>query len=130
MASNSPRPLRSKIAQEIVGWRGNMKKGEAYIAILLSLIPSACDVSSDYSYAKTWYEEGFNPQIKALVYFFICLLHLVTLLTVTRWWIYKTLAGCSSCILWVKRLGNCHVSLPCSPGWSHHCLPPSYLVPS
>ena len=96
----------SHLWQEIVGWRGNMAKEESCITILLSLIPSACDVSSDYSYAKTWNEEGFNPQIKALVYFFICLLHLVTLLTVTRWWIYKTLASCSSCSLWVKRLGK------------------------
>ena len=82
-----------------------MKKKEACITILISLIPSACDVSSDYSYAKTLNEEGFNPQIKALVYFFICLPHLVTFLTVTRWWIYKTLA-CPSCSLWVKRLAK------------------------
>ena len=95
----------SHLWQEIVGWRGNLKKEEACITILLSLIPSACDVSSDYSYAKTWNEEGFNPQIKALVYFFICLPHLVTFLTVTRWCIYKTLA-CSSCSLWVKILAK------------------------
>ena len=79
-----------------------MKKKEACITILLSVIPSACDVSSDYSYAKTWNEEGFNPQIRALVYFFICFPHLVTFLTVTRWWLCKTIT-CSSSSLWVRR---------------------------
>ena len=75
------------------------------ITILLSLIPSACDVSSDYSYAKTWNEEGFNPQIRALVYFFICLPHLVTFLTLARWWTYKSLTYTSSS-LWVRRLAK------------------------
>ena len=95
----------SHLWKEILGWRANMKKRDACITILLSLLPSACDVSSDYSYAKTWNEEGFNPQIRALVYFFICLPHLVTFLTVARWWIYKSIT-CSGSSLWVRRLAK------------------------
>ena len=83
-----------------------MKKQDACITILLGVIPSACDVSSDYSYAKTWNEEGFNPQIRALVYFFICLPHLVTFLTLARWWTYKSLTCTRNSSLWVRRLAK------------------------
>ena len=96
----------SHLWREILDWRGNMKKQDACITILLGVIPSACDVSSDYSYAKTWNEEGFNPQIRALVYFFICLPHLVTFLTLARWWTYKSLTCTSNSSLWVRRLAK------------------------
>ena len=66
---------------EIVNWRANIQRRESRKAIFLGLLPSALDVSSDYSYARTWNEQGFNPQIRALVYFFICLPQVAILLT-------------------------------------------------
>ena len=66
---------------EIVNWNKNIKKQESRKAILLGLLPSVLDVTSDYSYARTWTEQGFGPQIRALVFFFICLPHVVTFLT-------------------------------------------------
>ena len=66
---------------EIVNWRKSFQKRDSLKAILLGLLPSALDVSSDYSYARTWDEQGFNPQIRALIYFFICLPQAAILLT-------------------------------------------------
>ena len=65
---------------EILNWRGNLHKQEARKMIILGLIPSALDVSTDYSYGRTWNDQGFNPQIRALVFAFISLPHAVTLL--------------------------------------------------
>ena len=71
----------TRLWSEIVDWRENIQRQETRKAILLGLLPSVLDVSSDYSYARTWNDEGFNSQIRALIYFFICLPHVVTLLT-------------------------------------------------
>ena len=46
---------------EIVNWRANIQTKEARKAILLGLLPSVFDVSSDYSYDRTWDDQGFNP---------------------------------------------------------------------
>ena len=66
---------------EILNWRANIQKRDSQKAILLGLLPSALDIFSDYSYARTWDEQGFNPQIRALIYFFICLPQAAILLT-------------------------------------------------
>ena len=71
-----------KLGTEIWNWRANIQKEDSRKALLLGLLPSALDVSSDYSYAKTWNDEGFNTQIRALVFAFIALPHAVTLLRV------------------------------------------------
>ena len=71
----------TRLWSEIVDWRENIQRQETRKAILLGLLPSVLEVSSDYSYARTWNDEGFNSQIRALIYFFICLPHVVTLLT-------------------------------------------------
>ena len=71
----------TKLRSEIVDWREKIQRQKTRKAILLGLLPSVLDVSSDYSYARTWNDEGFNSQIRALIYFFICLPHVVTLLT-------------------------------------------------
>ena len=71
-----------KLWSEIWNWRANIQQEDSRKALLLGLLPSALDVSSDYSYAKTWNDQGFNTQIRALVYAFIALPHAVTLLRV------------------------------------------------
>ena len=70
----------STVFDEIACWRMYFSWPGALAAILLGLAPSAWDVSSDYVYAQTWDETGYNPQIRALVYFFICLPHLMAVL--------------------------------------------------
>ena len=71
-----------KLWSEIWNWRANIQKEDSRKALLLGLLPSALDVSSDYSYAKTWNDQGFNTQIRALVYAFIALPLAVTFLRV------------------------------------------------
>ena len=71
-----------KLWSEIWNWRANIQQEDSRKALLLGLLPSALDVSSDFSYAKTWNDQGFNTQIRALVYAFIALPHAVTLLRV------------------------------------------------
>ena len=85
---------------EIVNWRANIEKREAQKTILLGLLPSAFDVSTDYSYARTWDDQGFNPQIRALVYFFICLPHAVAIVTAVKMGIFRifTCSGSKSCL--------------------------------
>ena len=85
---------------EIVNWRANIEKREAQKAILLGLLPSAFDVSTDYSYARTWGDEGFNPQIRALVYIFICLPHAVAFVTAAEMGIFRifTCSGSNLCL--------------------------------
>ena len=90
---------------EIVNWRANIQKRDSQKAILLGLLPSAFDVSSDYSYARTWNEQGFNPQIRALVYFFICLPHAVLLVTTAKMGIFRIFT-CSGSKLGLKLLAK------------------------
>ena len=90
----------------IVNWRANIEKREAQKAILLGLLPSAFDVSSDYSYARTsWDERGFNPQVRALVYFFICLPHVVAFVTAAKMGIFRIFT-CSGSKLWLRILAK------------------------
>ena len=84
------------LSSEIVNWRANIEKQEAQKAILLGLLPSAFYVSSDYSYARTWDEQGFNPQIRALLYFFICLPHAVAFVTAAKMGIFRIFTCCGS----------------------------------
>ena len=72
----------------------------ALTAILLGLAPSAWDVSSDYVYAQTWDETEYNPQIRALVYFFICLPHLMAVLNAVNSWIINLLDVPSASTPW------------------------------
>ena len=86
---------------EIVNWRASIQKREAKKAIVLGLLPSVLDVSSDHSYARTWNEhDGFDPQIRALVYFFICLPHAVTFVTAAKRGIFRilTCSGSKLCL--------------------------------
>ena len=57
--------------------------------ILLGLVPTTLDVSTDYAYADTWKEInwGYNLQVRALAHFFICLPHLMTIVKVVNSWI-------------------------------------------
>jgi len=70
----------SAIWDEAACWRMYFSWSKALTIILLGLLPSVWDVSSDYIYAQTWDDNGYNPRVRALVYFFICLPHLMTLL--------------------------------------------------
>ena len=71
-----------KLWSEIWNWRANIQKEDSRKALLLGLLPSALDVSFDYFYARTWNNQGFNTQIRALVYAFIALPNALTLLRV------------------------------------------------
>ena len=70
----------SAIWDEAVCWRIYFSWSKALTIVLLGLLPSIWDTSSDYIYAQTWDDNGYNPRVRALVYFFICLPHLMTLL--------------------------------------------------
>ena len=90
----------SIIFDEIACWRMYFSWPGALAAILLGLAPSAWDVSSDYVYAQTWDETGYNPQIRALVYFFICLPHLMAVLNAVNSWIINLLDVPSASTPW------------------------------
>lgn len=79
----------SVLWDEVKGWRSHFSWTGALTIIMLGLLPSAMDVSSDYTYAESWQGDdwGYNPQVRALVHFFICLPHLMTLLTALNSWI-------------------------------------------
>ena len=86
---------------EIVNWRANIQTKEARKAILLGLLPSVFDVFSDYSYARTWNDQdGFCPQIRALIFFFICLPHVVAFVTAAKMGIFRifTCSGSNLCL--------------------------------
>ena len=70
----------SALWDEAVCWRTHFSWPNALTTILLGVVLSAWDVSSDYSYAQTWEGDGYDSQIRALVYFLICLPHLMTIL--------------------------------------------------
>ena len=71
---------------EVLCWKERFSWAGATTAIVLGLFPSSLDVFTDYEQAKSWDDDGFNPQVRALVYFFICFPHLVTILkTVNSW---------------------------------------------
>ena len=75
------------LLNEAAYWRIHFSWPGAITNILFGLVPSAWDVSSDYFYAQTWDNNGHNPQIRALVYFFICLPHLMIILNAVNSWI-------------------------------------------
>ena len=75
------------LLDEAACWRIHFSWPGAITNIVFGLVPSAWDVSSDYFYAQTWDNNGHNPQIRALVYFFICLPHLMIILNAVNSWI-------------------------------------------
>ena len=79
----------STVWQEILCWREHFSWTGAITMILLGLVPTTLDVSTDYAYADTWKEInwGYNLQVRALVHFFICLPHLMTIVKAVNSWI-------------------------------------------
>ena len=79
----------STVWDEILCWREHFSWTGAITMILLGLVPTTLDVSTDYAYADTWKEInwGYNLQVRALVHFFICLPHLMTIVKVVNSWI-------------------------------------------
>ena len=77
------------LLDEVACWRIHFSWPGAITNMIFGLVPSAWDVSSDYFYAQTWDSNGHNPQIRALVYFFISLPHLMTILNAVNSWITR-----------------------------------------